>query len=457
MKYDIKDIKLAEKGKMRMDWVEKNMPVLGLIKNRFAKEKPLKGIKISACLHITAETANLFLALKAGGAEVLGCASNPLSTQDDIAAALVKYEGLPIFAIKGEDSKTYYKHIQAALDFKPNITMDDGADLVSELHKNKDYKVDEKYHSSNHGTGQTGFLISSGKDKWEFIGSSEETTTGVIRLKAMERDKALKIPVMAVNDSDTKHMFDNRYGTGQSTLDGIIRATDVLLAGKKFVVCGYGWCGRGLAARARGMGSQVIVVEVDPTKALEAVMEGYEVMPLSEAVKSGDIFVTATGDKYVIDMDHMKAMKDGAMVANAGHFNVEIAIDKLEKTAKSKRQVREFVTEYTLEGMHNYHTTVRGSYTKNEKKIYILGEGRLINLVAATGHPAEVMDMSFANQALAAEWLIKNRTNLAAQVYRIPQEMDKEIARLKLEAMGVKIDTLTAEQKKYLSSWQEGT
>lgn len=419
---DIKDIKLAEHGKLRMEWVERNMPVLRLIKNRFAKEKPLKGIRISACLHITAETANLFLALKSGGALVLGCASNPLSTQDDIAAALVKYFDIPIYAIKGEDTKTYYKHLVAALNYHPQITMDDGADLVSLLHKERPDQIKE------------------------LIGSSEETTTGVIRLKAMTKDKALKIPVMAVNDSDTKHMFDNRYGTGQSTLDGILRATDILYAGKKFVVVGYGWCGRGLANRARGMGAHVVVVEVDPVKALEAVMEGFEVMTIKEAAKVADIIVTATGDKHVIGLEHMNLMKDGAILANTGHFNVEIDYEGLVKSAK-KRKVREYIEEFTL----------RTSSGKAQKKIFVLGEGRLINLVAATGHPAEVMDMSFANQALAAEWFVKNRDNLKAVVYRIPENMDKEIARLKLESMEIKIDKLSKEQTKYLSSWQEGT
>lgn len=422
MKYDIKDITLAEKGKKRMEWVERNMQVLRLIRKRFEKEKPLAGIRISACLHITAETANLLKTLKAGGAHVLGCASNPLSTQDDIAAVLVKYEHIPIFAIKGEDTKTYYKHIVEALDFRPQITMDDGADLVSELHKNRKEQLKE------------------------IIGSSEETTTGVIRLKAMAKDGVLKIPVMAVNDSDTKHMFDNRYGTGQSTLDGILRATDILYAGKTFVVCGYGWCGRGLASRARGMGAHVVVVEIDPVKALEAVMEGYEVMPIAKACEIADVIVTATGNKHVISLEHMRMMKEGAIIANTGHFNVEIDYDGLNKIAKKKR-VREYVEEFTL----------RQSSGQAGKKIYVLGEGRLINLVAATGHPAEVMDMSFANQALAAEWLVKNKASLKPQVYTIPTKMDQQIAKLKLEAMGIRIDKLTMEQEKYLGSWTEGT
>jgi len=416
--HDVKDLSLSPTGKLRIEWAGHSMPVLNLIASRFAKEKPLRGIKIGACLHVTTETANLLLALKSGGADVVVCASNPLSTQDDVAASLVKDYGIPTYAIKGEDTKTYYKHLNAVLDTHPQITMDDGADLVSLLHKERP------------------------KQLAEMIGSSEETTTGVIRLKAMEKDKALKIPVFAVNDSDTKHMFDNRYGTGQSTLDGIMRATNMLLAGKVFVVCGYGWCGRGLSSRARGMGSHVIVTEVDPIKALEAVMDGFGVMRLKDAVKVGDIFVTVTGDKNVISLDHILHMKDGAKIANSGHFNVEVAVDELEKHAKSKRTVRAFVDEYTL---------------KDGTKRFVLGEGRLINLVAAEGHPAEVMDMSFANQALAAEFFVKNRDKLKVKVYMISKKMDSEIARLKLAAMGVKIDRLTAEQKHYLNSWQEGT
>lgn len=415
---DVKDLSLAARGKLKIEWAGQSMPVLKLIGERFAKEKPLKGIKLGACLHVTAETANLMLVLKAGGAELFLCASNPLSTQDDVAASLVKDYGITTYAIKGEDTKTYYKHLNAVLDAHPQITMDDGADLVSLLHKER------------------------AKQLLEVIGSSEETTTGVIRLKAMEKDKALKIPVFAVNDSDTKHMFDNRYGTGQSTIDGILRATNILLAGKNFVVVGYGWCGRGLASRARGLGAQVIVVEVDPTKALEAVMDGYQVMPMSAAAKKGDIFVTVTGDKNVISIEHIMAMRDGAILANSGHFNVEIALDELEKKAKAKRTMRPFVEEFTL---------------KDGTKRYVLGEGRLINLAAAEGHPAEVMDMSFANQAIAAEFFVQNRDKLSVQVYTISPEMDKEIARLKLEAMGIKIDKLTREQAHYLSSWQEGT
>jgi adenosylhomocysteinase len=415
---DVKDMSLAAAGKLRIEWAGTSMPVLKRIGERFAKEKPLKGIKLGACLHVTAETANLMIALKAGGAELSLCASNPLSTQDDVAASLVKDFGISTYAIKGEDTKTYYKHLNAVLDTHPQITMDDGADLVSLIHKERTKQI------------------------VEMIGSSEETTTGVIRLKAMEKDKALRIPVYAVNDSDTKHLFDNRYGTGQSTLDGIMRATNMLLAGKKIVVCGYGWCGRGLASRARGMGAQVIITEVDAIKALEAVMDGYVVMQIKDAAKIGDIFVTVTGDKGVISLEHMLSMKDGAIVANSGHFDVEIAIADLEKKAKAKRKVRPFVDEYTM---------------KDGSRLFVLGEGRLINLAAAEGHPADVMDMSFANQALAAEFFVKNRGNLEVKVYGISPEMDREIAKLKLDAMGVKFDTLTAEQKHYLSSWQEGT
>lgn len=414
---DVKDLSLAPQGKLKIEWAGKSMEVLRLIGERFAKEMPLKGIRIGACLHVTAETANLMLVLKKGGAELTLCASNPLSTQDDVAASLVKDYGIATFAIKGEDTKTYYKHLNAVLDFHPQITMDDGADLVSLLHKERKAQLKE------------------------VIGSNEETTTGIIRLRAMEKDKALKIPVFAVNDSDTKHMFDNRYGTGQSTLDGIMRATNMLLAGKKFVVAGYGWCGRGLATRARGMGAQVVIIEVDPIKALEAVMDGFTVMRLIDAVKIGDIFVTVTGDKNVISLNHMMRMKDGAVLANSGHFDVEIAIADLEKKTKAKRKIRPFVDEYTLNG----------------KKIYVLGEGRLINLAAAEGHPADVMDMSFANQALAAEFFVKNKNNLKVKVYSISQKMDSEIARLKLTSMGIKIDRLTREQSKYLTSWEEGT
>ncbi|MBI3385939.1 adenosylhomocysteinase [Candidatus Gottesmanbacteria bacterium] len=415
--HDVKDLSLASAGKLRIEWAGESMEVLRLIGRRFAKEKPVRGIRIGACLHVTAETANLMLVLKDGGAELALCASNPLSTQDDVAASLVKDYGIPVFAIKGEDTKTYYKHLNSVLDMHPQITMDDGADLVSLLHKERKGQLKE------------------------VIGSNEETTTGVIRLKAMEKDKALKIPVFAVNDSDTKHMFDNRYGTGQSTLDGIMRATNMLLAGKKFVVCGYGWCGRGLAARARGMGAHVVIVEVDPIKALEAVMDGFTVMRMNDATKNGDIFVTVTGDKNVISLSHMKHMKDGTVLANSGHFDVEIAINDLSKKAKAKRKVRPFVDEYMLDG----------------KRLYVLGEGRLINLAAAEGHPADVMDMSFANQALAAEFFAKNKDQVKVKVYGISKKMDMEIARLKLAAMGIKIDRLTREQKTYLTSWQEGT
>ncbi|HUD18996.1 MAG TPA: adenosylhomocysteinase [Patescibacteria group bacterium] len=416
--HDVKDLSFAPKGKLRIEWAGQSMPVVKLLEKRFIKEKPFRGVRIGACLHVTAETANLMLALKAGGALLSLCASNPLSTQDDVAASLVKDYGISTYAIKGEDTKTYYRHLNAVLDGHPQITMDDGADLVSLLHAKR------------------------GSQLPELIGSNEETTTGVIRLKAMEKDHALKIPVFAVNDSDTKHMFDNRYGTGQSTLDGIMRATNMLLAGKQFVVAGYGWCGRGLASRARGMGAHVIVTEVDPIKALEAVMDGFEVMRIADAAKIGDIFVTVTGDKSVISFDHILKMKNGAVIANSGHFNVEIAVDALAKKAVSRRTMRDYVEEFTL--------------TDGTKR-YVLGEGRLINLAAAEGHPAEVMDMSFANQALAAEFFVKNKGKLHVKVYTISPEMDREIARLKLEAMGVTFDRLTDEQKVYLSSWKEGT
>ncbi|MGC8857094.1 MAG: adenosylhomocysteinase [Anaerolineae bacterium] len=417
--YDVKDINLAEGGRRRIEWAEREMPVLRQIRERFEKEKPLKGVRLSACLHVTTETANLARTLVAGGADLVLTASNPLSTQDDVAAALVSIYEIPTYAIKGEDNVTYYKHINAALDHKPNITMDDGADLVSTLHKERRDLLPN------------------------VIGGTEETTTGVIRLRAMAADKMLNFPVIAVNDALTKHLFDNRYGTGQSTVDGIIRATNILLAGKRFVVAGYGWCGRGLASRARGMGALVIVTEVDPLKALEAVMDGYEVMPMEEAAKIGDIFCTVTGDINVIDERHFKVMKDGAIVANSGHFNVEINIPALAKMSKGEpKLVRPFVEQYE---------TVDG------RRIHILGEGRLINLASAEGHPASVMDMSFANQALAAEYMVKNADKLEKRVYSVPQEIDAEIARLKLEAMGVKIDTLTEEQIKYLNSWEEGT
>jgi adenosylhomocysteinase len=418
MKYHVKDLKLAPKGKDRIEWAERSMPVLRLIKERYAKEKPLKGIRLAACLHVTTETANLLITLKAGGADVYACASNPLSTQDDVAAALVKNYGIPTFSIKGEDRKTYYKHLNAALDARPNITMDDGADLVSMLHSERASQASE------------------------IIGSTEETTTGVIRLKAMEKDGVLKFPVVAINDAKTKHFFDNRYGTGQSTMDGIIRATNLLIAGSVVVVPGYGWCGRGVAMRARGLGARVIVTEVDPLKALEAVMDGYEVMPIAQASPLGDIFVTLTGDIHVIRKEHFARMKDGAVVANSGHFNVELDLEGLKKIAPKTRKIRDFVTEYKF---------------KNGKKVFVLGEGRLINLAAAEGHPASVMDMSFANQALGAEFVVKNHTILEKKVYSVPEETDQEIARLKLKALGIKIDVLTAEQEHYLSSWEMGT
>ncbi|UCE01064.1 MAG: adenosylhomocysteinase [Chloroflexota bacterium] len=416
--YDIKEVNLAEGGRRRIDWAEREMPVLRLIRERFAKERPLKGVRISACLHVTTETANLMHTLHDGGAEVVLTASNPLSTQDDVAASLVTHFEIPVFAIKGEDNVTYYKHINAAIDHAPNITMDDGADLVSTLHTDRREMLDN------------------------VIGGTEETTTGVIRLRAMAADGALAFPVIAVNDAMTKHFFDNRYGTGQSTVDGIVRATNILLAGKNFVVAGYGWCGRGLAMRARGMGANVIVTEVDPLPALEAVMDGFRVMPMNQAAEIGDIFVTLTGDINVIDEQHFERMKDGAIVANSGHFNVEINIPALEKLSKDKRLVRPFVEQYLL---------------KDNRSINILGEGRLINLAAAEGHPASVMDMSFANQALSLEYMVKNADSLKKTVYSVPDEIDQTIARLKLEAMDVKIDTLTKEQIAYLNSWQEGT
>ena len=417
--FDIKDSNLAEGGRRRIEWAEREMPVLRLIRERFAKEKPLKGVRLSACLHVTSETASLARTLTAGGADLVLTASNPLSTQDDVAAALVNIYEVPTFAIKGEDNVTYHKHIGAALDHKPHMTMDDGADLVATIHKDRRELLPG------------------------IIGGTEETTTGVIRLRAMAADGMLQFPVIAVNDAMTKHFFDNRYGTGQSTLDGIIRATNVLLAGKNFVVAGYGWCGRGLASRARGMGSLVIVTEVDPLKALEAVMDGFQVMPMMEAAKIGDIFCTVTGDINVVDTRHFEVMKDGAIVANSGHFNVEINIPGLAKLSKGDpKLVRPYVEQYE---------------TKDGRKINILGEGRLINLASAEGHPASVMDMSFANQALAAEFMVKNAATLEKRVYSVPAEVDAEIARIKLSAMGVKIDNLTAEQVKYLNSWEEGT
>ncbi len=417
MKSDIKDIKLAPLGNQLINWAYLQMPVLDLIRKRFKKEKPLAGIVLAACLHVTSETANLMITLKEGGAKVFLCASNPLSTNDAVAASLVKDYEIPVFAIKGEDNKTYYSHLNSVLDEKPNLTMDDGADLVSLLHSKR---ID---------------LLKN------VIGSSEETTTGVIRLRAMEKDKALKIPVLAVNDNLTKHLFDNRYGTGQSSIDGIIRATNILLAGKKFVVCGYGWCGRGVAMRAKGMGSQVIVCEVDPVKALEALMDGFLVMTLKEAIKQADVVLSTTGNKYVVDEEHLKVAKPGVILANAGHFDVEINKEALKKLAKKIRQVRPMVTEYDF----------------GTKKVYLLADGRLVNLAAAEGHPASVMDMSFAGQAIGAEYLWINKGKLKNKVYSLPQELDREIARLKLESEGIKIDKLTKEQKKYLNSWKEGT
>ncbi len=418
MDFDVKDLNLAEGGRRRIEWAERDMPVLRSIRERFEREKPLKGVRIAACLHVTTETANLVRTLAAGGAEVVLTASNPLSTQDDVAASLVTHFEIPVFAIKGEDNVTYYKHIHAALDVKPHITMDDGADLVSTLHKERRELLPE------------------------VIGGTEETTTGVIRLRAMAADGALSFPVIAVNDAMTKHLFDNRYGTGQSTIDGIIRATNILLAGRTVVVAGYGWCGRGVAMRAKGLGAQVIVTEVDPLRALEAVMDGFRVMPMLEAAKEGDVFVTVTGDIHVIDRHHFEVMKDGAIVANSGHFNVEINIPALEEMAVEKRRVRPFVDEYRL---------------ADGRAIYLLGEGRLVNLAAAEGHPASVMDMSFANQALSAEYLVKHGRELEKKVYAVPEDIDREIARLKLEAMGVQIDTLTEEQQQYLHSWEHGT
>lgn len=417
-KFDVKDTKLAEGGRLKIEWAELEMPVLRTIQKRFAKERPLEGIRVSACLHVTTETANLMRTIQSGGADVVLTASNPLSTQDDVAAALVSQFEIPTFAIKGETNVVYYKHLDAALDHNPHITMDDGADLVSILHTKRREMLDN------------------------VMGGTEETTTGVIRLRAMANDGALNYPIIAVNDAMTKHLFDNRYGTGQSTLDGIIRATNTLLAGKSFVVVGYGWCARGLATRARGMGSNVIVTEVDPLKALEAVMDGFRVMPMAEAAKEGNIFCTLTGDLNVIDKAHFEVMKDGAIISNSGHFNVEINLPGLEEMSVSKRLVRPFVEEYVQ---------------KDGRRIYILGEGRLINLVAAEGHPASVMDMSFANQALSLEYMVKNADKLEKTVYGVPNDIDQEIARLKLEAMGIDIDTLTPEQEKYLHSWEHGT
>ncbi len=428
MKYDIKNIKLSKEGKKRIEWAEKDMPVLGLIKEKFAKQKPLKGIKLSACLHVTAETANLMRTLKAGGADVVLCASNPLSTQDDVAASLVKDYNIPVLAVCGEDRKTYYRHLRAALDHRPTITLDDGADLISLLHTEyKDWALN-------------------------ILGSMEETTTGVIRLRALERAGKLMAPIIAVNDAKTKNLFDNRYGTGQSTLDGIIRATDILLAGKYIVVAGYGWCGRGFASRARGMGAKVIVAEVDEIKALEAVMDGFEVLPMATAARIGDLFCTLTGDINVIDGKHFRLMKDGAMVCNSGHFDVEINLPALKKMARRiNKNVRNYVDEYIIDGRRQTADGRKG------KSIYVLGEGRLINLAAAEGHPASVMDMSFSTQALAAEYVARNRKQFDNKVYNVPESIENKVAGLKLKSMGVDIDKLTPAQKKYLESWEVGT
>jgi len=419
VEHHVRNMDLATGGRYRIEWAEQEMPVLRLIRERFKTEQPLKGLRVSACLHVTTETANLVHTLQAGGADVVLCASNPLSTQDDVAASLVAHYEIPVYAVKGEDNQTYYQHIQAALDHRPHMTMDDGADLVSTLHKNRTDLIPT------------------------IVGGTEETTTGVIRLRAMAKEGALRFPVIAINDADTKHLFDNRYGTGQSTLDGVIRATNILIAGKTVVVAGYGWCSRGIAMRAKGLGAHVLVTEVDPLKALEAVMDGFEVMPMAEAAPKGDIFITATGDINVIDAHHFGRMKDGALMCNSGHFNVEINIPALEAMAQGKpRRVREFVDQYTL---------------ADGRKLNLLGEGRLINLAAAEGHPASVMDMSFANQALSAEYMAKNGAALEAKVYSVPAQIDREVARLKLAAMKVDIDTLTDEQKTYLESWEAGT
>jgi adenosylhomocysteinase len=420
MNFDVKDINQATSGRYKIEWSENEMPVLKAIRERFAKEQPLKGIKVSACLHVTSETAGLMRTLQAGGADIVLVASNPLSTQDEVAASLVANDEIPVYAIKGEDNETYYRHLNAALDHHPQITMDDGCDLVSVLHKERSSQVPE------------------------VMCGTEETTTGVIRLRAMAADKALRFPVLAVNDSMTKHFFDNRYGTGQSTMDGVIRATNILLAGRNVVVSGYGWCGRGVASRARGLGAQVIVTEVNPLNALEALMDGFQVMPLTEAAKKGDVFITVTGDKNVLDSEHFELMKDGAILSNSGHFNAEINIPGLEKltNGEAPRQVRPFVQQYTM---------------KDGRKLNLLGEGRLINLAAAEGHPASVMDMSFANQALGVEFMLRNFKAMQPNVYTIPEDIDREIARLKLASLGVHIDTLTEEQAKYLASWEEGT
>jgi adenosylhomocysteinase len=417
-KGDVKDISLADAGKRKIEWAQQQMPVLQIIRKRFIKEQPLKGLRVSACLHVTSETANLMIALRDGGAEIVLCASNPLSTQDEVAASLNRDFNIPTYAIKGEDNETYYAHLRAALDHKPQMTMDDGADLVTMLLTKRPEQV---------------------KD---VIAGTEETTTGVIRLRAMAKDGTLKYPVIAVNDAQTKHFFDNRYGTGQSTIDGVIRATNLLLAGLKLVIAGYGWCGRGVAMRAKGLGADVIVTEIDPVKGIEAVMDGFRVLPMADAAKEGDVFITVTGNKNVIRAEHFEHMKSGAVVCNSGHFNVEIDIPALERLSSGKREVRPLVDEYLL---------------KDGRRICLIGEGRLVNLATAEGHPASVMDMSFANQALSAEYLVKNAKDLKAQVYVVPEYLDKEIAKLKLESMGHKLDKLTPEQEHYLASWQEGT
>lgn len=417
--WDVKDLSLAPKGKLRIEWADNQMPVLGMIRERFAKEKPLAGKKLSCCLHVTTETANLMRTLKEGGADIVLCASNPLSTQDDVAASLVQDYGIPVYAIKGEDRDTYYRHLIAAIEHQPDITQDDGADLVGLLHQN---------YQDTHLK--------------KVIGGTEETTTGVIRLKSMERDKALRFPIIAVNESDTKHLFDNRYGTGQSTLDGLLRATNLLICGKNFVVCGYGWCGKGLAMRAKGMGANVIVTEIDHVKAIEAVMDGFRVMRLEDAMPIADVVITVTGNLNVVDEKHIRLAKNGIVVANSGHFNDEINLAAIEKLATAKRTVRDFVDEYTM---------------TDGRKLFVLAEGRLLNLAAAEGHPAIVMDMSFANQALGAEYLVRNAAKMERQVYTLPVEIDHQIAEIKLKSMGVAIDVLTPEQIKYLSSWESGT
>jgi len=439
--YDIRDINLAEKGRLRIEWAAMGMPVLKKIRDRFEVEKPLKGLRLSACLHVTTETAGLLKTLKAGGAEVVVCASNPLSTQDDVAASLVADDEIPAYAVKGENHSTYYDHILSALKHKPNLTMDDGADLVSSLHfialgKWNELEKGVREWSKNLSDGERAALLSG------VLGGTEETTTGVIRLRSMERDGVLQFPIISVNDADTKHLFDNRYGTGQSTVDGIIRATNRLLAGSTFVVSGYGWCGRGVATRAKGHGAHVIICEVDPLKALEAVMDGFQVMPIAKAAPLGDFFCTLTGDINVIRKEHFLTMKDGAMVANSGHFDVELDLPGLQESSTASRQIRDFVQEFAL---------------PDGRRIYVLGEGRLINLAAAEGHPSSVMDMSFANQALSAEYMAKEYRNLQKKVYPVPGYIDREIARLKLQSMNVEIDTLTPEQEKYLSSWEMGT